>query len=160
MFSLQPQGWTTWKKEYSSLEGKKKKKVDANSAVWIFTSVRELDKERFRKKNSRGCILPQPGHSGSNAHYLAVQWVEMEQKKMQITGSYTKCVLHQPLFNMCSAFCLHSYAFSRLVPKDHSSKHTVLVGSRNKYRMHSNFLSSRSIPNWPCWLRELYAWMC
>ena len=66
---------------------KKKKKVDANSAVWIFTSVRELDKERFRKKNSRGCILPQPGHSGCNAHYLAVQWVEMEQKKCRSLGA-------------------------------------------------------------------------
>lgn len=79
--------------------------------------------------------------------YLAVQWVEMEQ--MQITGSYTKCVLHQPLFNMCNAFCLHSFTFSSLVPKDQSSKYSVLVGSRNKYRMHSNFLSPRSILNWP-----------
>ena len=35
------------------MEGKKKK-VDANSAVWIFTSVRELDKERFRKKKFQG----------------------------------------------------------------------------------------------------------
>lgn len=97
------------------------------------------------KNNSRGCILPQPRHSGSNSHYLAVQWVEMEQ--MQITVSYAKCVLHQPLFNMCNAFCLHSYAFSSLVPKDQSSEYSVLVGSRNKYRMRSNFLSPRSILN-------------
>lgn len=156
VFSLQSRGWTTWKKEYFSLE--EKNNVDAVSAVWIFTSVRELDKYRIRKKNSRGCILPQPRHSGSNSHYLAVQWVEMEQ--MQITVSYAKCVLHQPLFNMCNAFCLHSYAFSSLVPKDQSSEYSVLVGSRNKYRMHSNFLSPRSILNWPCQLRERSAWIC
>lgn len=41
MFSLQPQGWTTWKRVFFR---RKKKTVDANSAVWIFTSVRELDK--------------------------------------------------------------------------------------------------------------------
>lgn len=77
--------------------------------------------------------------------YLTVPWVEMEQ--MQITGSYTKCVLHQPLFNMYNALCLHSFTFSSLVPKDQSSKYSVLMGSRNKYRIHSNFLSPRSILN-------------
>ena len=114
--------------------GRKKKRVGAVSAVWIFTSIRELDKEQ---KNSGGCVLPQPRYSGSTSHYLAVQSVEMEQ--MQTTASHTKCVLYQPLFNMCTAFCL--------VPKDQSSKYSVLVGSGNKYRMHSNFLSPRSILN-------------
>lgn len=127
--------------EKSILLWKEKKKLMPTLLYGFSHQSGNLINRDSEKKNSRGCILPQPGHSGSDAHYLAVQWVEMEQK-LQIAGSYAKCVLHQPLFNMCSAFCLHSYAFSRLVPKDRSSKHIVLVGSRNKYRMHSNFLSS------------------
>lgn len=105
---------------------------------------------RDSEKNSRGCILPQTRHSGSNSHYLAVQWVEMEQ--IQITVSYTKCVLHQPLINMYRAFCLHSYAFFKSCAKRPIIKYSVLIGSRNKYRMHSNFLSPKSILNDPAGL--------
>lgn len=143
-------------KEYFPLEGKKKV---LSSLLYGFShQPGNLIKRDLEKKFSRGCSLLQTRHSGSIYHYVAVQWVEMEQ--MQIFVSCTKCVLHRALFNMCNAFCLHSYAISSPVPKDQSSKYSVLVGSRNRYRMHSNFLSPRSILNWPCWLRELGTWIC
>lgn len=159
MFSLQPQGWTTWKRVFFR---RKKKKQLMPTLLYGFShqSGNLINRDSEKKKKFQGV-------------YSASTWTFRLQcplssspmgwngaKKMQITGSYTKCVLHQPLFNMRSAVCLYNYAFSRLVSKEQSSKHTVLVGSRNTYSMHSNFLSSRSIPNWPCWLRELDAWIC
>lgn len=62
-----------------------------------------LDKCRFRK-NSRGCILVQPRHSGSNFHDLAVQWVEMMH--IQIIVNYTNvcCTNHCLICAMFSAF--------------------------------------------------------
>lgn len=130
-------------KEYFLLE--RKKKLPSPLLYGFSHQPGSLINRDSEKKNSRGCRLLQPRHSGSISHYLAVQWVEMEQ--IQIFVSYTKCVLRQPLFNMCNAFCLHSYAFSSPVPKDQSSKYSVLMASRNKHRMRSNFPSPRSILN-------------
>lgn len=158
MFSLQPRGWAIWKKEKEYFLLERKKKLLSSLLYGFSHHPGSLINRDSEKKNSRGCRLLQPRHSGSISHYLAVQWVEREQ--MQIFVNYTKCVLRQPLFNMCNAFCLLSYAFSSPVPKDQSSKYSVLMESRNKHRMHSNFPSPRSILNWPCWLREFGTWTC
>ena len=67
----------------------------------LFEFSHQLDKRQFRKKNSRGCILAQPRHSGSNSHHLAVQWVEMVH--IQITVNYTNvCCTNRCL--ICAMF--------------------------------------------------------